>query len=117
MIDASAVAGLFNALSEIPQRMAAVEQQLAGIQSRLRRIEDGLPAQLLTISEAAAAFHVSIPTMRRWVRSGSVPIVRIGGTVRVQIAKITPVTGAGVSSEALRARGALPVPALSSSRG
>jgi excisionase family DNA binding protein len=33
---------------------------------------------LLTVSEAAAALHVSTPTVRRWIGSGKLPAVKLG---------------------------------------
>jgi excisionase family DNA binding protein len=36
------------------------------------------PVDLLTTAEAASAYRVSISTIKRWVRSGKLPSVRIG---------------------------------------
>jgi excisionase family DNA binding protein len=38
---------------------------------------------MLTVAEVAEQLCVSRPTAYRWIRSGSLPAVPIGGTVRV----------------------------------
>jgi excisionase family DNA binding protein len=40
-------------------------------------------ARLMTYSEAAQALNVSARTVRRWVRSGRLPCVRLGRLVRI----------------------------------
>jgi excisionase family DNA binding protein len=47
-------------------------------------VAQGLPP-LLTIGEAAAALRVSVPTIRRWIRSGHLPAAHVGpGSLRVE---------------------------------
>ena len=42
------------------------------------------PSQLLTINDAAALLKVSPKTVRRLIKSGELPVVRIGRLVRIR---------------------------------
>lgn len=41
--------------------------------------------QYLTVAEAAAHFRVSTDTVRKLVRSGDLPAVRLGSTIRIPV--------------------------------
>ncbi len=45
--------------------------------------QDETAGLMLTVTEVAEQLRVSRPTAYRWVRTGSLPAVRIGGTVRL----------------------------------
>lgn len=47
------------------------------------------PGRLLTINEAAARLTVSLKTLRRLIAAGSLPVVRIGGLVRIRPEDLT----------------------------
>jgi excisionase family DNA binding protein len=81
------LARLLAAVSEIPRRMAALEQQAREINEALRAM---LPSTLYTVPEAARLFKVGVPTMRRWVRTGQVPSLKIGNVVRVDLTGLKP---------------------------
>jgi excisionase family DNA binding protein len=87
-IDSNALGALFAALTEIPGRVAAIERLVADACGELARIRDALPPCLVSVPEAAAAFKVSVPTMRRWVKAGAVPSVGVGATVRVDLSRL-----------------------------
>jgi excisionase family DNA binding protein len=40
--------------------------------------------ELLKVHECAEAIRVSVQTVRKWIRTGTLPAVRIGGTIRVR---------------------------------
>ncbi len=66
---------------------------------------------LLSVPDAARAFQVSLPTMRRWVKAGRVPTVKIGATVRVDMSRLHGVGHVEVARLAAAARGtAVPIP-------
>jgi excisionase family DNA binding protein len=44
---------------------------------------DGTVRRLLTVAEVAEELRVTRGTAYRWIRTGSLPAIRIGGTVRV----------------------------------
>jgi excisionase family DNA binding protein len=51
---------------------------------RIRPRSAGDPNQeFLTIREAAANFHVSTRTVRRWIEDGEIPAYRVGRIVRI----------------------------------
>ena len=103
MIDSNALAALFSALSEVPNRLAALERAEAKNAAKLESVRVALPPVLATIPEAATAFKVSIPTMRRWVKRGDVPIVKVGSTVRVDLSRLHGKDAANIASQAAEA--------------
>ncbi len=115
MIDSNALAGLFTALSEVPDRLAALERAEAENAAKLESVRVALPPVLATIPEAATAFKVSIPTMRRWVKRGDVPTVKVGNTVRVDLSRLHGKDAATIASqaaEALTSQGVRSVPVV-----
>lgn len=70
-----------------------IEQQIAEalrpvIREEVRAIAAELraalpPAPLVTVAEAARLVGVSVPTMRRRIKAGEVPVRRTGRTVRI----------------------------------
>ncbi|HEX3696644.1 MAG TPA: helix-turn-helix domain-containing protein [Polyangia bacterium] len=87
-IDADALASLFAALAAIPPRLAALERENAETRATMDAIRAALPPALLTVPAAAQAFKVSVPTMRRWVKAGEVPTVKVGNTIRVDLSRL-----------------------------
>lgn len=87
-IDAAALAALFAALGETPARLAALERASEAARADMAAIRAALPPVLLSIPDAARAFQVSLPTMRRWVKAGRVPTVKVGATVRVDMSRL-----------------------------
>lgn len=86
--DRTSTAALFEALAATPARLDVLALEVQRQGETLQRIEAALPSPLLTIAEAAGALRVSIPTMRRWVRKGCIPVVKIENTVRVDLSRI-----------------------------
>jgi excisionase family DNA binding protein len=86
--DATGLAALFAALGEIPARLAALERASEAARADLAAIRATLPPVLFSVPDAARAFKVSLPTMRRWVKAGRVPTVKVGATVRVDMARL-----------------------------
>ena len=41
--------------------------------------------QLFTVSEAADALHIHPSTLRRFIRRGDLPIVRVGTAIRIEV--------------------------------
>lgn len=79
---------LMAALAEIPGRLATLEQQAADLARKVDAFADRLPPVLCSVPQAAAAFGVSVPTMRRWVKAHRVPVVPVGRTVRVDMSRV-----------------------------
>ena len=53
--------------------------------------------RLLTVAEVAQELRVTRGTAYRWIRTGRLPAVRIGGTVRVSARQLFRVLEAGRS--------------------
>jgi hypothetical protein len=102
--DFSDMAALFGALVEIPARLAALERAEAESAAKLEGVRDALPPALATIPEAATAFKVSVPTMRRWVKRGEVPTLKIKNTVRVDLSRLRGVDATEIARRATAAR-------------
>jgi hypothetical protein len=49
--------------------------------------------------------EVSVPTMRRWVKTDAVPTVKVGSTVRVDLARLHGTDDRSIA-RAIRTRGA-----------
>lgn len=86
--DLNGLASLFDAIVDIPARQAKLEQQADRILGEIASIERRLPPALVGVAEAARLCSVSVPTMRRWIKSGEVPSIKIGGTLRVDVTRL-----------------------------
>ena len=47
--------------------------------------QNSLVIQLFTVSEAADALHLHPSTLRRFIRAGDLPVVRIGTAIRLEV--------------------------------
>lgn len=103
------LAAMFSALAEIPTRMAVLERVVTDLRAEVEVIKAVLPPVYKNIPEAAKIFGVSIPTMRRWVKSRKVPTVTIESTVRVDMSRLHGVDAADIARKAEEAR-KLPAP-------
>jgi len=86
------------ALIALPAQVGAVIRELRQLQQEVRELRQALPAMLVPMEEAARQLHVDYSTMRRWVRKGSVPSVKVGNTVRVDLRGLRPQSGAEILS-------------------
>lgn len=80
-----ATAALLRTLAEIPARLAALERQQAELARQVEATRRALPPRLLTTRQAAEVIGVSEGTVRRWVKSGSIPSLKIEGTTRIDL--------------------------------
>ena len=107
MSEIQSFAILFSALIEIPQRISALEREQVQAKEKLDRLMTAMPPALATVPEAASAFKVSVPTMRRWVKRGDVPRVKIGNTMRVDLSRLHGVTSVEIAERASQNRAQL----------
>jgi excisionase family DNA binding protein len=87
-LDSNAIAAVLGAITETPDRLAALEAKIVGLVDSVAAIRAALPPQLVTIKEAAKLYNVSTSTMRRWVRDRRVRSLEIESTVRVDVSKL-----------------------------
>jgi excisionase family DNA binding protein len=86
--DADGLALLFAALGAIPERLTALERETAAMREDVGAIREALPPRLVSPADAARCLAVSLPTIRRWVKAGRVPVVKVGNTVRVDLSRL-----------------------------
>lgn len=98
------LAAVFSAMEDVPKRLALLERATVENTAKLESIRAALPPHHLTVSEAASALKVSIPTMRRWVRRGEVPTLKIGHTVRVDLSRLHGTDATTIAQRANAAR-------------
>lgn len=92
-------------LTELPETVADLRRDVAHLVAAVERVEKRLPSPLASVQQAAAMLGCSVPTIRRKVKAGEIPSVRVGRAVRVDLSKLRALTGAGVRDLARRARG------------
>ena len=103
-IDPTDIATLLAAFSETPIRLAAMERALTELTAKVEALRAASPPLLVTVQEAAAICRVSIPTMRRWVKSRQVPVVKVANTVRVDLSRVRGVDAEDIARMAREAR-------------
>jgi excisionase family DNA binding protein len=91
------------ALIALPAQVDTVMRELRKLQEEVRELRQALPAMLVSMEEAAKHLGVNYSTIRRWVKNGSVPSLKIGSTVRVDLRALRPQTGAEIVSLAAAA--------------
>ena len=104
MIDTADLAALLGAMREAPGRLAALERQTAAVAAGLEAVRAALPPTFATVTEAANALKVSVPTMRRWVKAGRVPTLKVGNTVRVDLSRMKGLDASEVGRRAAALR-------------
>ena len=73
--------------------------------AKVEALRAASPPLLVTVQEAAAICKVSVPTMRRWVKGGQVPVVKVASTVRVDLSRVRGVDAKDIARMAREARG------------
>lgn len=89
-------------------RLAPLQAEVQRLAAEVAGLRRSLPPMLVSLPEAARALGVSLSTIRRRARDGSLPVRRVGRLIRVDLAAIRPLTGEEVAREARRLRGIEP---------
>jgi glutamate-1-semialdehyde aminotransferase len=103
-IDPASIVAVLTTFSELPVRMAAMERALNELTTEVEILRAASPPLLVPLTEAAMVFKVSMPTMRRWVKRGQVPVVKVANTVRVDLSRIRGVDAGDIARIAGEAR-------------
>jgi hypothetical protein len=104
-IDPATIAAVITAFSEIPVRVAGMERAVTEVTASVEALRAASPPLLLRLPEAAAIFKMSVVTMRRWVKTGHVPVVKVANTVRVDLTRVHGVDATDVARMAREVRG------------
>lgn len=91
-------------LLEMPSRLAALEAETRALREEVKLLRRALPQALAPLPEAARLLGVSISTLRRRVRAGDIPVVRIGRSLRVDLAGLRAPDDADVARLAADSR-------------
>jgi excisionase family DNA binding protein len=70
--------------------VARLATELRAVRQELAALRRALPPQLISIPAAARALGVSVATVRRHARNGSLPSVRVGARLLVDLAALRP---------------------------
>jgi excisionase family DNA binding protein len=92
-------------LAELREEQRAIRAELHAITAALEQIKALLPAQLVTVPEAARALGMCPTTVQRLARAGKLPATRRGRKWLVDLSKIRPVDADQVVEAAAAARG------------
>jgi excisionase family DNA binding protein len=84
-----AVAQLIGALAELPREVAAIKEEVSAQRAEIAELRRALPPALVTQRVAAECLGVSLSTVQRRTKDGSLPVRRVGRSVRVDRALCT----------------------------
>jgi len=79
-----------------------LQEQVVALTDAIRALEQRVPSRVVSVEEAAQHLSVSVQTIRRWCKAGSLPYVRRGRELRIDLAKVRAMTGADIRSLASR---------------
>jgi len=65
-----------------------LREEVHALRGAVRGLEERFPARLVSVEDAAHHLSVSIPTIRRWCKSGALPYVRRGRELRIDLSKV-----------------------------
>ena len=70
--------------------------EVRALSGTVRGLEERLPAQLVSVEDAARHLAVSVQTIRRWCKGGALPYVRRGRELRIDLSKVKALGGRDV---------------------
>jgi excisionase family DNA binding protein len=68
-----------------PVTLEALNQRIEALTTAVERLT---PPELVSVAHAARQLGVSARTIRRWVRAGQIPFVKLGNTVRIDLTAV-----------------------------
>lgn len=77
--------------------LAPLRAEVCRLSTQIEAMRRAIPPALVPVSEAAQALGVSEATVRRRIRDGAMPTVRIGRSVRVDLAALRSIDPVEVS--------------------
>jgi excisionase family DNA binding protein len=73
----------------IRAELAPVVAEMRATSAALESLRQSLPAQLVTVPEAAQRLGLSAATVRRRVKDGTLPARRVGKSIRVDLSALS----------------------------
>lgn len=77
-------------------KLAPLRNEIGRLAAEVEALRHAVPPALVPVREAAEALGVSEATVRRRIRDGDMAMVRIGRSVRVDLAALRPAAPAEV---------------------
>lgn len=103
--DADTLAALLSGLLDLPARLAGLEAEVRALRAEVAALHGALPPALVSFSVAAERLGVSVSTIARRVKDGTIPVRRIGRRPMVDLAGLHPLTVEAAARMARDARG------------
>ena len=88
----------------VEAKLAPLRAEISVLAAKVEALRRALPPALVPVPEAAQAIGVSEATVRRRIKDGSIPVRRVGRSVRVDLAALSPPDSAEVARLAHQAR-------------
>ena len=102
--DALAVA--LAAVTDLPRVVASLERKLVLLTAEVEKMGSRLPSPVVPVQQAAEVLGCSVLSIRRRIRSGEIPVVRVGRAVRVDLSKIRARNGEKIAEITAQIRAA-----------
>lgn len=83
-------------LLALPARVSALEAKISDLTDAVHALRRALPGKFVAVPEAARFLGVSVSTLRRRIRSGEVNVIRVGRSIRIDLAALRPADEADV---------------------
>jgi excisionase family DNA binding protein len=80
-------------VSPTKELIIGLQEQVMALTGAVRSLEQRLPSRVVSVEEAARHLSVSVQTIRRWCKAGLLPYVRRGRELRIDLAKVQPLSG------------------------
>jgi excisionase family DNA binding protein len=88
-------------------QLEPLRAELRAVRAELQALHRAVPPQLLTLQQAAKHLGLSLSTVRRRAKDGTLPVKRIGRSLRVDVSQMHAATEAEVAARVVSIRGTL----------
>ena len=82
--------------SQTRKLIIGLQEQIGALTDAVRALEQRVPSRVVSVEEAARHLSVSVQTIRRWCKSGSLPYLRRGRELRIDLSKVRALDRTGV---------------------
>lgn len=79
--------------SRTRELIIGLQEQVVALTGAVRSLEQRIPDRVVSVEEAARHLSVSVQTIRRWCKAGSLPYVRRGRELRIDLTKVRAFSG------------------------
>ncbi len=88
----------------ISAEVAPLRQTIDQLKAEVVQLHRALPAQLVSLHEASKLLGLSLSTVRRRVRDGTLPTRKVGRAIRLDVSALRPLSNEEVAEQAWRLR-------------